>query len=110
MPRFPSCPNLYRWGMATITGNDIQDMVRHWLDTPVSGYLGSDYGQDAKSLLQLPQADGAPEAFLQKLRADVPVLQSLPAGALNLYGVPSLPDRLELIVEVGGRAIQVPGT
>jgi len=95
--------------MATITGSDIQNMVRHWLNTPVSGYLGSDYGQDAKSMLQLPQADGAPEAFLQKMRLDVPVLQALPAGSLNLYGVPSLPDRLDLIVEVAGQAIQVPG-
>jgi hypothetical protein len=95
--------------MATITGHDIQGMARHWLNTPVGSYLGSDYGQDAKSLLQLPQSDGAPEAFLQKMREDVPALQALPAGSVNLYGVPTPPDRLDLIVEVAGQAIQVPG-
>ncbi len=95
--------------MATITGKDIQEMVRHWLDTPVGGYLGSDYGQDIKSLLQLAQSDGAPEAFLQKMRADIPALQALPTGSLNLYGVPSLPDRLDLIVEVAGQTIEVTG-
>ena len=70
--------------MATITGNEIQGMVGHWLKTPVNGYLGSDYGQDVKALLQQPQADGAPDAFLQKLRSDVTVLQALPAGSINL--------------------------
>lgn len=97
-------------GMATITGKDIQEMVRHWLSSPVSGYLGSDYGQDAKALLQLPQSDGAAEAFLEKMRADIPALQALPAGSLNLYGVQSGPDRLDLYIEVAGQAIQIPGT
>ncbi len=94
--------------MATITGKDIQEMVRHWLDTPVSGYLGSDYGQDIKSLLQLAQSDGAPEALLEKLRLDVPVLQALPSGAVNLYSVQTPPDRLDLVIEVAGQAITVP--
>lgn len=95
--------------MASITGNDIRHMVRHWLNTPVGAYLGSDYGQDVKALLQQPQTDGAPDAFLQKLRSDVTVLQALPTGSLNLYGVPSLPDRLDLIVEVAGQTIEVTG-
>lgn len=96
--------------MATITGNDIQSMVSHWLKTPVNGYLGSDYGQDIKSLLHLPQSDGSSEAQLQKLRSDVPALQSIPEGSVNLYSVNSAPDRLDLIIEVAGMAIQVPGS
>ena len=91
-----------------ITGNDIQDMVSHWLHTPVNGYLGSSYGQDIKALLHRPQADGAPEALLEKLRADVPVLQALPSGAINLYSVQTPPDRLDLVIEVAGQAITVP--
>ena len=94
--------------MATITGNDIQGMVSHWLHTPVCAYLGSDYGQDVKALLQQPQADGAPDAFLQKLRSDVNVLQALPAGSINLYGVQTPPDRLDLVIEVAGQVIEVP--
>jgi len=93
--------------MATITGNDIQHMVRHWLNTPVGAYLGSDYGQDVKSLLQRPHADGAANAFLAKMRADVPVLDALPTGSLNLYGQPVAPDRLNLVVEVAGQAIDI---
>ena len=95
--------------MATITGNDIQGMVGHWLKSPVNGYLGSDYGQDAKALLQRPQDDGSAEGFLQKLRSDVPVLQALPDGSVNLYGVQTAPDRLDLMIEVAGQTIQIPG-
>ena len=95
--------------MATITGNDIQAMVGHWLKCPVNSYLGSDYGQDAKALLQRPQSDGAAEGFLRKLRADVPVLQALPDGSVNLYGVQTAPDRLDLMIEVAGQTIQIPG-
>lgn len=96
--------------MATIiTGNNIQDMVSHWLKTPVNGYLGSNYGQDIKSLLHNPLSSGEPEAVLQKLRADVPVLQSIPDGSVNLYSVQTPPDRLDLVIEVAGQAIQVPG-
>ncbi len=95
--------------MTPITGSDIQQMVDHWLNTPTNGYLGSGYGQDTKSLLQRPQSDGAPDAFLNKLRADVPVLQALPVGAVNLYRVSTAPDRLDLVIEVAGRAITVPG-
>ena len=92
----------------TITGSDIQEMVSHWLHVPVNGYLGSSYGQDIKALLHRPQADGAPEALLQKLRVDVPVLQALPSGAINLYSVQTPPDRLDLVIEVAGQAIAVP--
>lgn len=94
--------------MATITGNEIQGMVGHWLHTPINGYLGSDYGQDVKALLQQPQTDGAPDAFLQKMRSDVTVLQALPAGSINLYGVQTPPDRLDLVIEVAGQVIEVP--
>lgn len=93
--------------MANITGNDIQLMVKHWLNTPVNGYLGSSYGQDIKALLHTPQATGEADAVIQKLRGDVPVLAVLPAGSVNLYGVSEAPDRLSLVFEVAGQAIEV---
>lgn len=95
--------------MALITGKDIQEMVRHWLNTPVCGYLGSGYGQDIRALLQLAHSDGAPEAFIEKMRQDIPALQALPEGSINLYAVRTPPDRVELFIDVAGAAIQVPG-
>ena len=93
--------------MAKITPVDIQDMARHWLNTPAGGYLGSDYGQDVKSLLQRPLMDTAADGFISKLRADVPVLQVLPSGAVNLYGVPSGADRLGLVLDIAGQPLDV---
>lgn len=96
--------------MATITAHDIQGMAQHWLSTPVGSYLGSDYGCDGQSLLQKPNdLSDAPDVFLQKLRADVPVVQAMPAGAVNLYGVPAHPDRLNLFLEIAGQALEVQG-
>lgn len=95
--------------MASITGIDIQRMVTHWLNTPVNGYLGSDYGQDAKSLLQLAQNDGAADRYLQKLRNDIPLIGALPSGSVNLYSIQSTPDKLEIIIEVAGQTFTVPG-
>ena len=91
-----------------IDGTEVQDMVSHWLKTPVNGYLGSGYGQSLKDLLQNTLSDGAADAQLQKLRSDVPVLQVLPDNSTNIYSVQTPPDRLDLLIEVAGQAIEVP--
>lgn len=94
--------------MAQITAREIQAMVSHWLHTPVNAYLGSDYGQDANSLLQIPFSNAAEaDAFLQKLMTDVPVLRVLPAGSLNLYSVKTAPDKVEIVIEVAGQVLPV---
>lgn len=93
-----------------ITGIDIQNMVAHWLQTPVNGYLGSDYGQEIKSLLQLPQGDtAAADAQLGKLRHDVPALQIYNPRDVAIYGYdnPSRPDRRGILIAVAGKGIEV---
>ncbi|MFA5920096.1 MAG: hypothetical protein WC856_02245 [Methylococcaceae bacterium] len=92
----------------TITGLDVQLMVQHQLQTPLNGYLGSGYGSDTKALLMRPQNDGSADEYLAKLRKDVPVLQALPAGSTNLYGVQTAPDRLDLMIEVAGTMFTLP--
>ena len=89
--------------MKTITGIELGEMVDHWLSTPVNGYLGSDYGQDARSMLQRPHMEGAANGFLRKLRDDIPLLEALPADAVAIYGQPAGVDRLEIVLEVSGR-------
>lgn len=95
--------------MATITGLEIQEMVRHWLQTPINSYHGSEYGCDAKSLLQNPQSIGVADTFLKKLKKDLPILAILPANSVNLYSVPSGVDRLDIFIEVAGTALQIKG-
>ncbi|MFJ2990729.1 hypothetical protein ACIPF8_22965 [Collimonas sp. NPDC087041] len=86
----------------TNTAQDIQAMVNHWLNTPPNGDLGSDYGADPQSLLQNPVAAGIGDAFIGKMREDVPALDVMPVGAVNVFYVDALPDRSELIVDVAG--------
>lgn len=95
--------------MATITGIDIQAMVRHWLNTPMGAYLGSDYGSNIPDLLQLPFSDGLADAVIQKMRADIPILQSLPGGSINIYSITTAPDRRELLIEFFGQTINFSG-
>lgn len=92
----------------TITSTDILEMVRHWLHTPINGYLGSGYGQDIKSLLQLPHSDSAADDYLEKLKNDVPILKALPEGSVNIYGVHTPPDRLDFVIEIMGMTLDIP--
>lgn len=95
--------------MEPITGEDLQAMIRHWLNTPLNGYLGSDYGQEVKILLQRPQEDGLADAVLDKMRADIPVVAVAPGGA-NLYSIQSAPDRMDVLIEAAGGLIPISGS
>lgn len=95
--------------MEPITGEDLQAMIRHWLNTPLNGYLGSDYGQEVKILLQRPQEDGLADAVLDKLRTDIPVVAVAPGG-VNLYSIQSAPDRMDVLIEAAGGLIPISGS
>jgi hypothetical protein len=95
---------------AQITPEDITGMVRHWLETPPDGYLGSPYGADVKALLQRPQSDNvALSEFLAKMRRDLPVLDYLPAGAVSAWMERSGVDKMVLHVDVAGTLIKAGG-
>lgn len=96
---------------AQITPEDISAMVRHWLETPPEGYLGSPYGSNVKSLLQRPMSDQvAMNDFLNKMRTDLPVLGVLPAGAVSAWMEPVGADKVVLHIDVAGTLITVGGT
>ncbi|MBX9756533.1 MAG: hypothetical protein K2X80_17365 [Pseudomonadaceae bacterium] len=84
---------------------EVADMVRHWLATPVNGFLGSSYGNDAKSLLQQPHNAGLADGFLQKLIKDVPILYGMPSGTVNLYMETVSKDRVRLIIDLAGTQV-----
>jgi hypothetical protein len=46
---------------------------------------------------------------LRKLRTDVPILQVLPVGSVNLYGVQTQPDRLDIVLDIAGTAFEIQG-
>jgi hypothetical protein len=90
-----------------ITAQDIQDMVRHWLNTPVNGYLGSGYGADLPSLLQKELTANVADSFLAKLKTDIPIIGEMPADQVNLHSRPNGVDGLEIFIEVAGTFIQL---
>ncbi len=89
--------------MKTLDGHDVANMVEHWTETPMNGYLGSPYGQNIKSFLQQPQKAVAANSFIQKLRKDLDILQVLPPDAVNMYSVPKGTDGTEVVLSVAGR-------
>lgn len=68
-----------------LTMERLFDMVRHWLNTPPNGYLGSGYGSDLKQLLQNPMSSAIADAFIAKLRDDIPAVGALGEGMVNIY-------------------------
>ncbi|WP_175712154.1 hypothetical protein [Burkholderia ambifaria] len=95
--------------MDELTGNDVQGMVTHWLETPVNGYLGSGYGSNVKDLLQAPLQSGRADAVINKMRGDIPLVAALPRGVLEIVMADRGPDRRDLYINVLGRLVPVGG-
>ena len=89
----------------TITPQDIEAMIRHWLSVPPNGCLGSGYGSDPQSLLQKALLSGIGDEFVQKMIQDIPVLARLPSGTVNVYMEELGNDSKRLLVEVFGTLI-----
>ena len=91
--------------MIRVTGLEIQYKVRHWMASPVYGYLGSDYGNDLKAILQRPQNNSLADEQLAKLKKDIAATQIIPASDVNIYAVHTPPDKVELVIEIAGRGV-----
>ena len=92
---------------ANLSGTQILSMVTHWLNTPVNGYLGSSYGADTKALLQKPNQPGLADAFIAKMRRDIPVLGLLSPGQINIYAVGVGSDALRMVINVAGTDFEI---
>lgn len=91
-----------------ITVDLIMAMIGHWLATPAGAYLGSTYGSPALELLQKPMNDpGAGDAMLAKMRADLPIMEALPAGAIDIYLHDEGIDRRRLEIRVYEQSVSV---
>jgi|GEM_PF-4479100 len=89
-----------------ITLDHIEEMVEHWLNTPINSFVGSNYGSDVNTRLQLAQGDVlAEEEFLEKLMTDVPLLSGLDARVL--VGENSI-DVMSVSIAFAGRVVSLP--
>jgi hypothetical protein len=84
----------------TITAQDLQGMVSHWLGCPPNGYLGSGYGSGVQDLLQTPLSGPGADALVSKLREDIAIMGQLPQGALSVLTEESGPDKLSIFFQV----------
>ena len=85
-----------------ITNNDFAEMIYHWLDTPVYGYLGTDYGSDPKSLLQQPNNVGLADNFIAKLKRDIPILNEMD---VQVYLMPLDEDKSALVISLNNQMV-----
>lgn len=90
-----------------ITQQDIDEMVKHWLHTPVGSYLGSDYGFDKHALLFKPLSMSGYDEMIEKLRRDVPILSLLDVNAVNFYRMPIPPDKEVIFLQVGDSTFNI---
>lgn len=96
-------------GTLIITKRDVSEMCSHWLGTPPGGYLGSDYGADVKSLIHSPMSGTQADELIAKCRIDVPIIDQLPAGAVNVYAYDKDFDQKALVFEIGGELLDIDG-
>lgn len=91
----------------SVTAEDLQAMVTHWLGCPPNGYLGSGYGSGIQELLQTPLSGGAADRLTAKLREDIAIMGQLPQGALDVQGEEVGPDQLKLYFQVAGALVPI---
>lgn len=82
-------------------------MIAHWLGTKPNTYLGSTYGAPLEDWLQKPLSSPIADAFLAKMKIDIPVLAALPVGTISLEATNNGIDRRNLYININGSAISV---
>jgi hypothetical protein len=94
-----------RTEVTEITPQDVARMVQHWLSTPENGFLGLDYGCNARELLHLPMAAASADDVLIKMRSDIPILASADPGSVDVYEVPNGVDGRAVVFDVLGQVV-----
>lgn len=82
-------------------------MIAHWLATKPNTYYGSDYGAPLDDLLQKPLSSPIVDAFLAKMRKDIPVIAALPSGMINMWWDSDGLDKKFIYIEVAGQMVSL---
>lgn len=90
-----------------VTTDDVRAWVDHWLATPVNGYFGTEYGADTASLLFNPLSDIRADAFLAKLKKDIPLLATLSDDQLSIRAESEGFDVTRLYLQIGSILIDL---
>lgn len=60
-------------------------MIEHWLSTPPNAYIGSRYGAPLNDLILNRLSAPVGNAFIAKMKTDIPILNQLGPDQLSLY-------------------------
>lgn len=90
-----------------ITAEHIRQMIIHWLDTPPNGYFAQGYGADAKAMLLKELSADVADEFLSKLRADIPIINTLDEDQLSISIETVGFDTINVVLSIGGIDIQL---
>lgn len=93
-----------------VTTDDVRAWVDHWLNTPVNGYFGSEYGADRASLLLNPLSATKADEFLAKLKRDIPLLATMSDDQLSIRAETEGFDAVRLYLQIGSILIDLGGT
>lgn len=85
----------------------IYAMLDHWFNSEINGYFGSEYGPDLNSLLLGPLDSPVANAFIAKMKNDIPILKQLSADELSLYSVNEGFETKVIYLKVGDVAINL---
>ncbi|MBL8321031.1 MAG: hypothetical protein JNJ93_02070 [Acinetobacter sp.] len=85
----------------------IYAMLDHWFNSEINGYIGSEYGPDLNSLLLGPLDSPVANAFIAKMKNDLPILKQLSADELSLYSVNEGFETKVIYLKVGDVAINL---
>lgn len=80
--------------------------IRHWLNTPANGYLGSDYGIDLKQYLHKPVSRFEADAIIEKMRADIPALALVADGLINIFSEYDDADGVRIWIQVSDKVLR----
>ena len=71
----------------TYCSENIKAMIDHWLSTPVNGYFGQSYGCNVRDQLLKNLSSFSADRFIEKMKADIPILGELDIFRSNHTGI-----------------------
>ena len=90
-----------------INEKTIVTMINHWLATPPNGYFYQGYGNNLREQLLKNMSDFSAQSFLQKLKADIPLLQQIPSESLNIVSQTQGFDSVLVYIQIGSILIEL---
>ena len=85
----------------------IVDMVNHWMNTRPNGYFGSSYGAPLESLLLTAMTSDKADAFIAKMKEDIPILKQLSSDQFAIYSENSGFEKKIFYLKIGTISINL---